>query len=389
MVDAAPRDVGDVQQAIDAAEINERTVIGDVLDDALEHLTLFQALDEIGALFGAGFLENGTARDNDVAAALVHLEDLERLRGAHERADVADRADIHLAARQEGNGAVEVDGVAALDLVEDGAFDLLVGLEGLLQTHPRMLAAGLFARQDGFAERVLDALEVNFDLIARLQGAVDALGAELAQRHAAFGLQANVDDGEVLLDRNDTAVDDRAFGEGIGVEALFEHCREIVAGRIGLSCSHDGLDLLTSAADTTPASIRPLACIPCNGFRAIRTPVFTLPLAASRQPAACGLPDLEARSAGLAFVSHRLKPHGKHFEGTAETAPFHANGAFKKPPSVRLIAVKGLKSLFSGPFGDIHRRAPDYPPVPGHTASMIDTAARNAASISISVVSSK
>src|SRR5215471_3970899 len=35
MVDAAPRDVGDVQKAVDAAEINECTVIGDVLDHAV------------------------------------------------------------------------------------------------------------------------------------------------------------------------------------------------------------------------------------------------------------------------------------------------------------------------------------------------------------------
>ena len=33
MVDAAPRDVGDVQQAIDAAQIDEGAVIGDVLPD--------------------------------------------------------------------------------------------------------------------------------------------------------------------------------------------------------------------------------------------------------------------------------------------------------------------------------------------------------------------
>jgi hypothetical protein len=60
---------------------------------------------------------------------LVHLQDLERLRHVHQRADVADRTDVDLRARQEGHGAVEIDGEAALDLVEDDAFDLLVGVE--------------------------------------------------------------------------------------------------------------------------------------------------------------------------------------------------------------------------------------------------------------------
>ena len=36
MLDAAPREVGDVQQTVDAAQVDERAVVGDVLDDALD-----------------------------------------------------------------------------------------------------------------------------------------------------------------------------------------------------------------------------------------------------------------------------------------------------------------------------------------------------------------
>ena len=57
-------------------------------------------------------------------------------------------------------------------------------------------------------------------------------GAEFAQRHAAFGLQAHVDDGEVVLDGNDLALDDAAFGVGFFVEARIEHGREVIAGRV-------------------------------------------------------------------------------------------------------------------------------------------------------------
>ena len=83
MVHAAPRHVGDVQQAVDAAEIDERTVLGDVLDDAVDDLTLFEVGHELGALLGAALFEDGAARHDDVAAAAIHLEDLERLRRAH------------------------------------------------------------------------------------------------------------------------------------------------------------------------------------------------------------------------------------------------------------------------------------------------------------------
>ena len=163
VVDAPPGDVGDVQQAVDAAEVDEGAVVGDVLDHAVDDLAFLEALDELGALLGARLLEDGAARDDDVAAALVHLEDLERLRRVHQRADVAHRADVDLAARQEGHGAVEVDGEAALDLVEDDARDLLVLLEDLLEPGPALLAARLVARQHRLAERVLDALEIDLD----------------------------------------------------------------------------------------------------------------------------------------------------------------------------------------------------------------------------------
>src|SRR5438270_742610 len=77
-------------------------------------------------LLGTGLFENRAAGNHDVAAAAVHFEDLERLRIVHQRRDVADRADIDLRARQEGYCPVEIDGEAALDLIEDDAVHLFV-----------------------------------------------------------------------------------------------------------------------------------------------------------------------------------------------------------------------------------------------------------------------
>src|SRR5204863_4500621 len=105
--------------AVDAAEIDEGAVIGDVLDDAGEDLALLEAGDQLGALLGAALLEDGAARHDDIAARAIHLEDLEGLRRAQERCDVAHRADIDLAAWQKRHRAVEVDGEAALDSAEN------------------------------------------------------------------------------------------------------------------------------------------------------------------------------------------------------------------------------------------------------------------------------
>ena len=241
VIDPAPGDIGDVEQAVDAAEINERTVVGDVLDHAVDHLTLFEVLDQFLALFGAGLFENRAARHHDVAAAAIHLEDLERLRVVHQRRNVADRTDVDLRARQEGNGTVEVDGEAALDLVEDDAVNLLVVVEGLLELAPAFLAARLVARQHGFAECVFDPVEEHLDFVTDLQVALTARAGEFAQRHAAFGLQADVDDGHVLFNCNYLALDDGAFLQIAAGEGLVEHCSEIVTGRIIRSSSRSHL----------------------------------------------------------------------------------------------------------------------------------------------------
>src|SRR5205085_8803821 len=228
--DPAPGDIGDVQQAVDAAEVYECTVIGDVLDHAVDHLTLFEVLHQLLALLGASLFQNRAARHHDVAAAAIHLENLERLGVVHQRRDVADRTNVDLRARQEGDSAIEVDGEAALDLVEDDAVDLLVVLERLLELAPALFAARLVARQHGFAERILDAVEEHLDFVADLEVALAAGAGKFAQGHAAFGLQADVDDGHVLFNCDDRALDDGAFLQVSAAEGFVEHRREIVAG---------------------------------------------------------------------------------------------------------------------------------------------------------------
>jgi hypothetical protein len=127
-------------------------------------------------LFRAAFLQNGAARNHDVAAAAIHLEDLEGLRHAHQGRHVAYRADVDLRAGQEGHGAVEIDRVAALDLVEDDAVDAVVGFERLFELDPALLAARLVAADDRLAKRVLDALDIDLDLVADLDRHVAAPG---------------------------------------------------------------------------------------------------------------------------------------------------------------------------------------------------------------------
>jgi hypothetical protein len=62
---------------------------------------------------------------------------------------------------------------------------------------------------------------------------------EFLEGNAAFGLQTDVDDGDVFFDGNDDSLDDGAFQGIILAIALVEKCGKILARRrVGLSGRH-------------------------------------------------------------------------------------------------------------------------------------------------------
>jgi hypothetical protein len=62
VVDVLPGQLGDVDQTVDATEVDERTEVDDAADDTGADLTLLELLEERGANLGLGLLEPG-ARD--------------------------------------------------------------------------------------------------------------------------------------------------------------------------------------------------------------------------------------------------------------------------------------------------------------------------------------
>src|SRR5581483_10088630 len=147
--DPAPGYVGDVQQAVDAAEIDEGAVLGEVLDDPLDQLAFLQLLQRLALELGALLLEQHAARQHDVAALLVELDDLEAVALADERVQVAHRPQVHLRARQERLDAAPYGPrEAALHPRADDPFDQLVALTGARDLVPDLEAISLLLGQD-------------------------------------------------------------------------------------------------------------------------------------------------------------------------------------------------------------------------------------------------
>ena len=77
IVDAAPREVCDVDESVNTTEVNEYTVRGDVLDSTFEDLTLLELTDDLLLLSLNLLLDKSLVRYNDVAELLVDLDHLE------------------------------------------------------------------------------------------------------------------------------------------------------------------------------------------------------------------------------------------------------------------------------------------------------------------------
>src|SRR5690606_5593993 len=238
MAHALPGHVGDVQQAVDAAQVHERAVVGEVLDHALEHGTLDQLLEQRLALLGVLALDHRAAGDDHVVALAVELDELELQLLAFQVHRVADRAHVHQRAGQERAHVLDVDGEAALDLAADAAGDGLVLLERFLEFVPHHRALGLLARQHGLAEAVLERVQRHLDGVAHAHVDLAVLVAELFDRDDALGLQAGIDDDHVGTHVHDGTADDGARLElgDVGL-ALFEQFGE----GFGCCCSHIGL----------------------------------------------------------------------------------------------------------------------------------------------------
>src|SRR5579864_2056758 len=193
MPDAAPRHVRDMKQPVDAAEIDERPVVGDVLHDALEDLALCEGLERVLLLLGVLLFEQRLPRQHDVAALLVDLDHAHPQLLAAQRVEVADRTHVDLRAGEEGADA-DVHGQATLDALDDAAdHDLAVGIR-LLDLVPDLHLLGFFARQDDVALAVLGALEQHVDDVAGLDRDLAALIEKFADADDAFRLVPDVDD---------------------------------------------------------------------------------------------------------------------------------------------------------------------------------------------------
>ena len=231
VVDPAPGHVGDVQQAVDAAEVDERAVVGDVLDHAVDDLALLEALERRRAQRSRSFSRSARRESTMLPRRLLNLMILNLSLSPISAFEVAHRAQVDLRAGQERLHA-DVDGEAALHAREDHALDGLVGLVGLADVVPDLEPVGLLLGEHDAAVFVLGLLDQDVDHVADVTSRCASLVHELPAVDQAFGLEADVHLDVVVVHGEDAAVDDLALLD-LAAFAL-EEVGEALAARLGL-----------------------------------------------------------------------------------------------------------------------------------------------------------
>ena len=195
--------------------------------NALADLTLLQLVEEGGADCGLGLFQVCTARQNNVVAVLVQLDDLSFELLADVGSEVADAAHLNEGCGQEAT-QTDVEDEATLDNLDNGTGNDAVVFLDLLDVAPCTLVLRALLRQEEAAFLVFLLEDEGLDLVAHgddVVGVDVVLDGQLAREDDALGLVADVKEDLVVVNLDDSALDDVAIVEVL--DGLVDGCDQV------------------------------------------------------------------------------------------------------------------------------------------------------------------
>ncbi len=208
MLNAFPSHVSDVQQAVYAAQINECTVVSEVLNDTFNFHAFLQVFQQLIALSAVLGFDNRTARNDNVVALLIQLDDFELKLFAFQVQSVTYRTHVNQGTWQERADAVQLDGEATLHFAVDNTGYSLSFFVGFFQRDPSFVTLSFLTGQQGFTEAVFNSIQSNVNFVTNLDFQL-ALGVfELLSRDGRLRFQTGVNQYDIFVDSNNDATND-------------------------------------------------------------------------------------------------------------------------------------------------------------------------------------
>ena len=110
----SPRHICNVQQTVNAAQVHERAIVGQILHHPRQNRALLQVFQHLRTLFILLLLQKLLARNDNVAALLVQLHNGNREALPFDAVQVAHRPQFNLRSRQKCARPVDVNSYAPL-----------------------------------------------------------------------------------------------------------------------------------------------------------------------------------------------------------------------------------------------------------------------------------
>ena len=187
-----------MDETVNTAEVNEYTIVGDVLDSSFENLTFFEFADDLALLFLEFCLEESLVRYDNIAEFLVDLDDLKVHCLVNKCIVILDRTDVDLRTREEGLDSENVHDHTALRTGLDITFYDFALVECLVYHIPRTQLTSFLVRKDELSLLVFRRLYVNFNFVTYFEVRIVT---ELWSSDDTVALVADVNDNLSLVDR--------------------------------------------------------------------------------------------------------------------------------------------------------------------------------------------
>ncbi|MNS97975.1 hypothetical protein D3C72_1323250 [compost metagenome] len=208
MFNAFPRHVGDVQQAINATQINECTVVSEVLNDTFNFHAFLQVFQQLIALCAVLGLDNGTTRNNNVVTLLVKLDNFELKLFAFEVQSVANRTNVYQRTWQERANTVQLNSEATFNFAVDNTDYSFSFFVSFFQRDPSFVTFSFLTGQQSFTEAVFYCIQCNVNFVTNLDFQF-ALGVfELLCRNGRLRFQTGVNQYDIFVDSNNNTTND-------------------------------------------------------------------------------------------------------------------------------------------------------------------------------------